>query len=83
MSEWQDIESAPRDGTWFLGHFPGQKIRAIPCHRCADLREGHAGEYFFGMYGIGALYGDNFMLWPTHWMPLPDPPVFAQVEEGS
>jgi len=72
--QWRTIESAPKDGTWFLGYFGHLQIGAIPCHYSQDIRIGHEGEHFYGMFGVGELYGDQFILWPTHWMPLPAPP---------
>ncbi len=85
MTTWQPIETAPRDGAWFLGYFPTQRVHAIPCHWSSDLRTGHEGEHFYGMFGVGELYGDDFMLWPTHWMPLPHlpPPLNTQPKEQT
>lgn len=77
MRDWQPIETAPKDGTWVLGYFPSMKVHAVPCHYGIDVRIGHDGESFWGMFGIGALYGDKCMIWPTHWQPLPLPPETA------
>ena len=79
MSEWQPIETAPRDGTsvllWGLvaGEISGP-----------DKETGFAGE---GEWAEGTHYkpdedwwllsgGDCYSTWckPTHWMPLPEPP---------
>lgn len=65
MSEWQPIETAPKDGKIFLAFEPsfGRII----------LRFGeHADDG-------SALWEDTLQeYWPhyqpTHWMPLPDPP---------
>lgn len=66
MSEWQLIETAPKDGTMVLLWWPfWRKDRAV------------VGK--FGFEGIRqwfaseALEGDGDP--PTHWMPLPDPPA--------
>lgn len=72
MSEWQPIETAPRDGTWLL--LTGGDIQygwdgdTVPPCVC-----GHSSgrEWQFAWYDGGA-YGEY--LRPTHWMPLPAPP---------
>jgi len=74
MSEWKPIDTAPKDGSWFLGYFPNQTVHAIPCHYGKRLATHVEGEPFYGMFGVGEIYGDKCILWPTHWMPLPSPP---------
>lgn len=75
MSQWQDINTAPRDGTWFLAR--------------GDFGR-HAGDYevlrFAGENGTAGQHGpfiwatpsSETSVWaesvPTHWMPLPTPP---------
>lgn len=70
MSDWQGIESAPKDGTYVLLFWPQRPpgdvgrwtIDPTPPHRAMD--EGFKGN------------GDNCIPreQPTHWMPLPPPP---------
>lgn len=83
MSEWQPIETAPRDGRQILAWFPeGQ-------HAPQAGDDYYDGPYFVGMvatssYGVYEPYPDCFMAvnyegglpfgGPTHWMPLPEPP---------
>lgn len=61
MSDWQPIETAPRDGTWLLltgeGHVG-------------------AGLWLFGEWRDLGDIGWGGMTEPTitHWMPLPEPP---------
>lgn len=77
--QWQPIETAPRDGTPFRAYAedlihedfnPGGSVEAI--------FEGDGGF-------IGAVWDGQFDIWntvsivPTHWMPLPDPPVGQRV----
>jgi hypothetical protein len=67
MSEWQPIESAPRDGTYVLGfglhEQRGTYIDVI--HYWSDRWT------VVWMHGYGE---------PTHWMPLPDPPATTSCE---
>lgn len=65
MSEWQPIETARKEeGLWLLGCVAGSKIPVPICY-CEDALK---------WYPLNAVFRD----WePTHWMPLPDPPVAA------
>lgn len=64
MSEWQPIETAPKDGTQFLFNAP-------------DLECGSSiGQIINGVV-CSSWDGKPLGVWvtkPTHWMPLPDPP---------
>lgn len=78
MSEWQPIETAPKDGTEFIG----LKGRLV-------FRTKNQQYYVKWPHEVGGptyrdewTYEDasSFTPWsPTHWMPLPPPPV----ESGS
>jgi hypothetical protein len=69
MSEWQEMETAPRDGTavlvsfWAWGQVGGERLYAV-------ARYGRAGPHWrqdrWGVDG-DALYD------PTHWMPFAAP----------
>jgi hypothetical protein len=68
MSNWQPIETAPKDGTTIVGW----------------SKENGADILFYGMtehddvIEEGWLYHFDFQTWPTkptHWMPLPKPPT--------
>ena len=81
MSEWQPIETAPKDGTAILasgvnlGTGPGRHYAVCSWEHCAEPRP----EDWSGWYetdGDGGPYP-----WLTHWMPLPAPP--GQNENGS
>ena len=67
-SEWQPIETAPRDGTAFLGWFPGRQgyIARQDVAVCNHV----SGKYGRFMVNGHTSYGEM----PTHWMPLPDAP---------
>lgn len=64
MSEWQPIETAPRDGTEIL------------CCECVEIFigfwSGNNVDGYWDSYEEGAHYIDSYS--PTHWMPLPEPP---------
>ena len=80
MTEWQPIETAPRDGTWFL-----------ICRANEGWESYEIGAYDplfhdrFTEVGAGGLYKKEVVItyeWrgfnnfdrATHWMPLPEPP---------
>ena len=68
MGEWQDISSAPRDGTrTLLAYSSGDKPTDWDLAAC---RYGGAG-WCFSLYGE---VGSPIHFKPTHWMPLPEPP---------
>lgn len=70
MSEWQPIETAPKDGTevllFFVSDVPWQASSKGICIG------------FWGDDGSNAWYAfesdSNALGNPTHWMPLPPPP---------
>lgn len=58
MSEWQDISTAPKDGTdVLLGNSHGSLMIGFWNGRAWD-----DGDH------------RSFERWPTHWMPAPPPP---------
>ena len=61
MSEWQPIETAPRDGTIILFSCD---MRGVSLCCLAET------EIYTGWFNLSKL--DNGS--PTHWMPLPEPP---------
>lgn len=63
MSEWQSIETAPRDGTWVFVYWPSMSITLYPLVAFWD------GEGWDTPAGIGNVRE------PTHWMPLPEAPA--------
>lgn len=62
MSEWQPIETAPKDGSYVL-------VWAESGHEFA--RWFRAGECWIRAEDMQNLWGEDA---PTHWMPLPAPP---------
>jgi hypothetical protein len=77
MSEWQPIETAPKDGTRILlggGWYDdeaGGPVRVSMVARWAQLNRGTHGWLIAEREGgyNNVTYDD-----PTHWMPVPDPP---------
>ncbi len=73
MSEWQDISTAPRDGTRVLvcwSDIPQMAVAAWNADYAeADYSEG-VGWRDDSDYGCGGMIGAM----PSHWQPLPSPP---------
>lgn len=73
MSEWQPIETAPKDGTRILAFWPDVYGNSSAVQI----------ETWWGAWGHGRSKEtwQNAWEWadgannPTHWMPLPTPPV--------
>lgn len=72
-NEWRDIETAPKDGTVFLGYKRGQfrECYKVPRDDC-DM------WCFGGTSGADDLFPN---IKPTHWMPLPKPPAMAKMRK--
>lgn len=73
MSEWQPITTAPRDGTnILLAHgndiTSGKWARPNGFNPLVTMLAGDEGGYWCHT-------GSAFPFKPTHWMPLPSPPV--------
>ena len=61
--QWQPIETAPKDGTLFLAYEKGEEMAVMEwSRRCNSFRVCADTEWFSCLH-------------PTHWMPLPVPPV--------
>jgi len=62
MSEWQPIQTAPKDGSPFLAYTISRAgFAPAPSYRIEIAS--WKMNYFHAPWGI-----------PTHWMPMPDPP---------
>lgn len=70
---WQPIETAPRDGTWFLGYSYRRDVQDTieVWHWDADSDRDGGGGFWINAYD------SNIDEYPTHWTPLPAPPVVA------
>jgi len=73
MSDWQLIESYPKDGTRFLAFFPDYVTTVIIVHLYdPGGKERNPKHHFETLVDDGGA-----PLWqaqPTHWMSLPAPP---------
>lgn len=65
--EWQPIETAPKDGSWFLGFEPRKYFEdRFRVWRWVETN---------GFVGFeDAADTNDFDELPTHWMPLTEPP---------
>lgn len=77
MGEWQDITTAPKDGTWFLA-WNGNWRGVCQYHEPYHGEEG-AAEFTDPVWVDET---DDFIEPPpTHWMPLPDPPTLDSTND--
>ncbi len=87
MSEWQPIESAPKDGRYVVVFVPHDERKSgAPSVRCcqwdaeytSEWDEARADSHYVGAWTDGAVrsFGseETWTYEPTHWMPLPEPP---------
>jgi hypothetical protein len=84
MSEWQAIETAPKDGTRILLFIPGVGVEIGYWLDTETVRYGKV-EYSTKKWTWNAdLFGFKTAQ-PAHWMPLPKPPaeVPRGIEEGT
>ncbi len=81
MSEWQPIETAPKDGTDVLVYFGTMGVRQVSW--CAPHWAEHDEKDYWSWcvddnkhspYALRG-YSDTGPRAPTHWMPLPAPPT--------
>ena len=73
---WQPIETAPKNGTPILGYMPAtefdsEEIEVIRWE-CTSYNTEPVWAYGYedNEYGFRSNFGE-----PTHWMPLPEPPM--------
>jgi hypothetical protein len=92
MSEWQDIETAPKNGTEILIY--REDCGVILARWVAPCEFLHESEYismspdsweeadWFGADFVSGYRVSNDGL-PTHWQPLPEPPSKAKQAEET
>lgn len=69
MSEWQPIETAPKDGRRILVS-EANYVDSIGCAYWSYSKEWKEEGWY-----SSACCDDITMFFPTHWMPLPPPPT--------
>lgn len=82
MSEWQDIETAPKDGTiidvWHVCIDPEWRPEGEECRytdvRWCETEEGEGWAVWDERWGDMVLLVQEPHYAVTHWMPLPPPP---------
>ena len=72
MSEWQPIETAPRDGTGIIAY--NRMTGPYNTAWSGWPRDPSYKGFFCGFWGYAGLWDSQ----PTHWMPHPPPPVEAR-----
>lgn len=75
MTEWQPIETAPKDGRMVvvLGKSDGLETHRIAC---AFWFQWEVGDWYYSPQNIDEDFEGcrSLDFIPTHWMPLPEPP---------
>lgn len=78
MSAWQPIETAPKDGTWILGVRQYKQQSGKPdVWTIPTSLLWHDGRW---CQGCDCDWDFKQEVKPTHWMPLPQPPVECETE---
>ncbi len=72
MSEWQPIETAPRDGTKVILYIRSLGINMGSYDVYETRRNGKVGYHSEGWRADISFVGD---IKPLYWMPLPEPPA--------
>lgn len=67
LSQWQPIETAPKDGTWVLLYWPMTRTNVVVSGHFYAARDGE--EFWWSQPRVESSKE------PTHWMPLPVPPA--------
>lgn len=78
MSDWQPIETAPRDGIAILGYWEwAGEINGIDHDKEIAIIFWSGGRTDYPGFEWVVRGTDAYAAWlrPTHWMPLPPPPL--------
>lgn len=79
MSEWQPIETAPKDGEPVLLYKPNERmVGSYVTVGWWSPDDGEGGGVWHdktGCLGYFSRIAEAKQGYPTHWMPLPQPPV--------
>lgn len=77
MSDWQPIDTAPKDGSEILVNIDG-KSRVV--HWGGGFSHKHHGRFPWVCQSGQNAWRENV---PDHWMPLPPPPSTPDRKEGQ
>ena len=69
-SEWQPIETAPKDGTWILVYKP---FKLYGFNDSKWFVDKYIVRWDDECWNISMTFEDK-VIYPTHWMPLPEQP---------
>lgn len=78
MSDWQDIATAPKDGSYIVAGRFGRDLELIYVKHCRWMSAGEIAV-LEGDWGHPEDYDpawcdeDDDPIYPTHWIPLPAP----------
>lgn len=83
MNNWQPIETAPKDGSYFMaiicGFHPKTKAPYLPAIVSWDEENNLFSEADDEKYDMSEKWSDNL----THWMPLPESPAVTAGKGGD
>lgn len=74
MSEWQPVDTMPRDGQWVIVFRPEAEETGDPVITVAQTSK------YPTTSPQGVQHYTQRWCHPTHWMPLPAPPLSSPVE---
>ncbi len=81
--EWQPIETAPSNEEVFIGAFIDGEWEFGRSMHFYEKGNELAGEYYEGWFWSIDDCPESVAENPSHWMPLPNPPVMKEEEHGS
>jgi len=83
MSNWNDIETAPRDGTWILLFFPHADLVIRGCWEFQGEADWESGieDWQDWCTDNDVVLQEDPSYAPTHWMPLIEPPKIEKHHE--
>lgn len=77
VQRWRPIETAPRDGTWFIAYRP---LAMATGDKTVDIVQG-VDHPTTSPQGI--VHWTSRWCHPTHWIPLPVPPKQVDYDDGD
>lgn len=83
MAEWRTIDSAPKDGKLILVYGQPVDFTITATEGTVTVMWGRSAVHAAGWDDIDCEFNLDGGTWlgpfikPTHWMPLPDPPVLS------